>query len=240
MSFWDDPWESISDTVQHVSDVVTDVGDDIGLDWFDSDGLADSRRESESVVDDLTGKTQADAEEEAARLAKIAALKGEELQKYRFNQTEERLSPWMSNEKEALAAYRGELGLGPKVGTGSPYMDTPGYQSMMDESLRSSEQSAVSSGSSLYGGRRIKAAGEVGAGVQQSFYNNYMNMLGQAASPDTTTNVSSLGLGQAATMRAAGTRDAATQGQYLVNQADIKATGTQDTAGMLLKIFGGI
>ena len=50
----------------------------------------------------------------------------------------------------------------------------PGYQAVMDESLRAAEQSAVSSGSTAYGGRRLKAAGEVGAGVQQEYYNQHL------------------------------------------------------------------
>ena len=218
MSFWDDPWESISDTVEHVGSVISDVGSDLGID------------RPTDVWNDLTGKTQADAEKKARRTAAEAALKGEALQKHRYQQAEDRLSPWMESESEALAAYRGELGLGPDTGGSSAYMETPGYQAMMDESLQAADQSAVSYGSTAYGGRRLKEAGKVGAGVQQSFYNNYMSMLSEAANPSVSTNVSNLGLGHAAQMREAGSRDAAIQGGYRTSQA---AAGVAGTEGML-------
>ena len=72
----------------------------------------------------------------------------------------------------------------------------PGYQAAMDESLAAAEQSAVSSGSTAYGGRRLEAAGEVGAGVQQSYYTNYMNMLQNLANPTVATNLAGMGVGQ--------------------------------------------
>jgi hypothetical protein len=96
--------------------------------------------------------------------------------------------------------------------------EVPGYQSVMDESLRAAEQSAISSGSTAYGGRRLKAAGQVGAGVQesyydkhmlqqrfretqnQSYYNNYMNMLQNLSSPTVATNLSSMGMNQGIAM----------------------------------------
>lgn len=261
MSFWDDPWESAKGTVEDVTDVVKKVtsatdfgsndalGDAIGINPLDlaasssydpigiggqyqyggSEGYAE---ELGQQYDNLTGKTLKDAEDEAAERIRVAALKGEELEKHRFAQTEERLSPWMSSEKEALAAYRGEMGLGPKVGTGSPYMDSPAYQAMLDESLGAVEQTAASSGSTAYGGRRLKEAGKVGAGVQQSFYNNYMNMLSEASQPNATTNVSSLGLGQAATMGAAGRQQAQFESQQQIQQAQSQQQNTQGLVGL--------
>ena len=73
----------------------------------------------------------------------------------------------------------------------------PGYENLMGESLRAAEQSAATSGSTAYGGRRLKEAGKVGAGVQQSYYSNYMNMLQNLSSPTTATNLAGMGIGQA-------------------------------------------
>ena len=227
MSFWSDPGGSISGTVDHWSSAVSDFGSEYGLDT------------TTDVWKDLTGETQADAEKEARREAEAAALKGEALQKHRYQQAEDRLSPWMESESEALAAYRGELGLGPDTGGSSAYMETPGYQAMMDESLQAADQSAVSSGSTAYGGRRLKEAGKVGAGVQQSFYNNYMSLLSEAANPSVSTNVSNLGLGHAAQMREAGSRDAAIQGGYRTSQARAGVEGTEGMLSMATDLFGG-
>lgn len=228
MSFWDDPWKSASDTLSHAGDVVSDTLDDLGIGVFGSDAL-----------DDLSGKTQSDAEKKARRIAKAESLKGEALQKLRYQQAEDRLTPWMESESEALAAYRGELGLGPETGGSSAYMETPGYQAMMDESLQAAEQSAASSGSTAYGGRRLKEAGKVGAGVQQNYYQNYMNMLGEAANPSTSTNVSNLGLGHAAQMRQSGARDAAIQGGYITSQAAAGVAGTEGLVSMGTDILKG-
>ena len=222
-----DAEEAITGGLEHASSVISDVGSDLGID------------RPTDVWNDLTGKTQADAEKKARRISAAAALKGEALQKHRYQQAEDRLSPWMESESEALAAYRGELGLGPETGGSSAYMETPGYQAMMDESLQAAEQSAVSSGATAYGGRRLQEAGKVGAGVQQSYYQNYMNMLGEAANPSTSTNVSNLGLGHAAQMRAAGERDAATQGKYITSQAKAGVEGTEGLATMATDFLEG-
>lgn len=102
------------------------------------------------------------------------------------NETQyERLTGELEQTPDYLSRNRDYL-----TDPGDAYMQTPAYQAMMDESLRAAGQSATASGATTYGGRRLKAAGEVGAGVQQSFYNNYMgqrerayeNQIGREAS----------------------------------------------------------
>ena len=100
--------------------------------------------------------------------------------------------------------------------------DIPGYQQSMDEAVRAAEQSSISSGGTAYGGRRLRAAGDVGADVQrsyymdrmnrlqthdtnkqqmeQSYYNNYMNILQNMSQPQVAQNLASMGVGQGATI----------------------------------------
>ena len=120
----------------------------------------------------------------------------------RFGEAEERLSPWMDAEAVARESLAGELGLGPTEFTGEDYKNTPGYNNMLESSRRAVDQSAAS-----YGGtsdRRMEAAAAPSAAADASYYTNYMNMLSNMASPTTSTNVGSLGVGQAATLGAQG------------------------------------
>jgi len=101
----------------------------------------------------------------------------------------------------------------------------PGYQAAMDESLAAAEQSAVSSGSTAYGGRRLEAAGEVGAGVQQSYYTNYMNMLQNLANPTVATNLAGMGMGQAQSI---GAQNIAAQN--MASNYNLQGTAAQNAA----------
>jgi hypothetical protein len=114
----------------------------------------------------------------------------------------------------------------------------PGYQAAMDESLRAAEQSAISSGSSAYGGRRLEAAGEVGAGVQQSYYTNYMNMLQNIANPTVATNLAGMGVGQG---QAIGQQNIASQGMasnYNLQGTAARNAATADMMGGITNAFG--
>lgn len=115
----------------------------------------------------------------------------------------------------------------------------PGYQAVMDESLRAAEQSAVSSGSTAYGGRRLKAAGEVGAGVQQSYYNNYMNMLQNLASPTTATNLSSMGMNQGIAMGQQNIAATGMANQYMMEGAGARQAGFADLMGGISNVASG-
>ncbi len=101
------------------------------------------------------------------------------------------------------------------------YMESEGYQDAMSaydaieqEGIDAVNQGAANSGN-LYSGSRGEALRDVGgdvqlarAGTEMQFYNNYLNMLQGLATPQSTTNLSSLGLNQAATI---GTQNIAAQ-----------------------------
>ena len=125
----------------------------------------------------------------------------------------------------------------------SAYMNAPGYQASMDESLRAVEQSAVSSGSTAYGGRRLKEAGKVGAGVQQSYYNNFMNLLQNMAQPQVAQNLASMGMNQGMQIGqqniAAGNTasNMAIQGNNQANQ--YRMAGTEASNAAVGDVLGG-
>lgn len=110
--------------------------------------------------------------------------------------------------------------------------EIPGFQAVMDESLGAAEQSAINSGSTLYGGRRLKAAGEVGAGVQQSYYNNYMNLLQNMANPTAATNLAGMGVGQG---QAIGQQNIAATG--MANDYRMQGVAAQNAA--MSDVLGG-
>lgn len=137
-------------------------------------------------------------------------------------------------EYDELSREREEI----QARIGTPYMyepqreykarsmsEIPGFQAVMDESLGAAEQSAMSSGSTLYGGRRLEAAGKVGAGVQQSYYNNYMNLLQNMANPAVATNLAGMGVGQAQSI---GQQNIAATG--MANDYRMQGVGAQNAA----------
>ena len=128
----------------------------------------------------------------------------------------------------------------------SPYMDAteqeysprsmsqiPGYQAVMDESLRAATLSNQMAGGTAYGGRRLAEAGKVGAGVQQSYYNNYMNMLQNMSSPPAATNLAGMGMGQAQSI---GQQNIAATG--MAN--DYRMQGTAASNAAIGDVMGGI
>lgn len=126
-----------------------------------------------------------------------ASREAEALNRERWAEAQGYLDPYIGRSEDASQQFQAEMGLPSDAGlTPRDMSQIPGYQAVMDESLQAAEQSAVSSGSTAYGGRRLEAAGEVGAGVQQSYYNNYMNMLQNLSSPTVATNLSSMGMNQ--------------------------------------------
>jgi len=142
----------------------------------------------------------------------------------------------MVRERRAADQMDVEMGLAPGE-AGTAYMQTPGYQAVIDESLRAAEQSATSGGQTLYGGRRIQAAGDVGANIQSQYYTNYMNMLSGMANPQTATNVSSLGMGQGATIGGQNIGAAQSAGAARMQGAQATQQAGGDALGSLMALF---
>ena len=172
----------------------------------------------------------------AAGATRGASKSAEELNRERWAEAQGYLAPYAGRADIAAQQFQAEMGLAQYGDSGQGYMprdmsEIPGYQAVMDESLRAAEQSAVSSGSTAYGGRRIEAAGEVGAGVQQSYYNNYMNMLQNLASPTVATNLSSMGMGQGIQMGQQNVAATSAANQYMLQGTAASNAAIADMVG---------
>lgn len=154
----------------------------------------------------------------------------------RFGEAEERLSPWMDAEASAREAMAGELGLGPTEFSGEAYKDTPGYSNMLESSRRAVDQTAGG-----YGGttdRRAAEAAAPSAAADASYYTNYMNMLSNMASPTTSTNVGSLGVGQAATLGAQGGGVYGSMASHALNANIGQQNQLRDVVGAGMTAYG--
>lgn len=74
------------------------------------------------------------------------------------------------------------------------YMKAPGYQGAIEAGTQAVNQGAANSGA-LYSGARGEALKDVGQSVQQSYYNNYINMLSSMANPSSATNLANINIG---------------------------------------------
>jgi len=148
-----------------------------------------------------SAKKASSAAKGAARATLETAEQSEALNRERWAEAQGYLDPYIGRAEDAAQQFQAEMGLpSGEEFTPRDISQIPGYQAVMDESLSAAEQSAVSSGSTAYGGRRLEAAGQVGANVQQSYYTNYMNMLQNLSAPTVATNLSSMGMNQGIAM----------------------------------------
>jgi len=127
---------------------------------------------------------------------------------------------------------------------GATYADSPAYlQSMSaydkieEERIAAVNQGAAGAGS-LYSGARGKALAEVGgstqlarAGAENQFYNNYINMLQGLANPASTTNLSSLGVNQAATIGSQNIAAQTAASNYALQGTAAQSAATADIIG---------
>ena len=119
-----------------------------------------------------------------------------------FTGIEERYSPYLQSERRALGQLNTEFGLGP----GDPstaYRSSPAYSAALDasrvaeeEAIDTINQDAANSGT-LYSGTRgealvdrAKRGSYERAGIEQSYYQNYLNMLRDLSQPTATAALS--------------------------------------------------
>ncbi len=183
---------------------------------------------------------------EASQATLQAAREAEALNRERYAEAQGYLDPYIGRSEDAAQQFQSEMGLSSDEGfTPRDMSDIPGYQAVMDESLRAVEQSAVSSGSTAYGGRRLEAAGEVGANVQQSYYTNYMNMLQNLSSPTVATNLSSMAMNQGVSVGQQNIAATNQSNQYMLEgraavnaqQSDIRAASNAQQSDLMGGIF---
>jgi hypothetical protein len=165
-----------------------------------------------------------------------AAREAEALNRERYGEAGERLTPYMESEARARNQYEIEMGLAPGE-AGTAYMNTPGYETAMSEAMRGANTGAQAMGSP-YGGRAMEARARAGTGVQQQYYNNYMNALSGMAQPQVTQNYSSLGMGQGATIGAQNIGAAGQAGQFRQAGAQSTQQAQGDVLGGVIKMMG--
>lgn len=119
---------------------------------------------------------------------------------------------------------------------GSAYMRTPVYQGAIKAGTEAVNTGAADAGA-LYSGSRGIALRDVGQNVNQSMYANYMNLLQNAANPATATNLSSLGVGQAANIGQQNIASQQMQNAYTMQGAADRSALYSDVAGGLTSAF---
>jgi hypothetical protein len=165
-----------------------------------------------------------------------ASREAEALNIERFGEAKELLDPYIGEARTARDQYMIEMGLAPGEAN-TAYMETGGYQSLLDERQRGAQGAAAETGS-LYSGRRIEAAADIGGATQNQFYQNYMNMLHNLGSPGVATNLASLGVGQAATIgqQNLGAQQVASEGQ--ISAAQTQQAAASDIMGAGATMYG--
>lgn len=115
-------------------------------------------------------------------------------------------------------------------------MQTPGYQTQLDQGLKSIDRAAPLVGG-MYSGRRMKALNDYGQQTFGGYYNDWMNRVGGVAGQAAQ---SANAIGQA------GQQNANNVGQLLMTGANAKAQGSLNSAnawsgaiGTGLGMFGG-
>jgi hypothetical protein len=165
-----------------------------------------------------------------------------------FSQAQGYLNPYLESSGRALGQLDVEMGLAPGQ-AGTAYMQSPAYQAMQDERQAGVSQAAAGAGN-LYSGRRLESAGDVSETTQQSFYNNYMNMLSGMASPNTASNLANMGMSSAGSQANMGYGSQATasdimmqgagaQGGYNVAGASAQQAGIADLLGGGANVLSG-
>jgi hypothetical protein len=215
--------------------------------WLDSAGdalrapfefAADPIGTAGEVIGEITGAADVQEAAEAQAAATLQSQReARELNIERFGEARELLSPYIEGAGTAREQMMVELGLAPGE-AGTAYMETPGYESLLGERQRGAEQAAAGSGS-LYSGRRIQSAADVGGATQSQFYTNYMNLLQNMASPTTATNLASMGVNQGTVMgqQQIGAQQVASG--YMMGGAQAQQAAIGDIIGGGAAVMGG-
>jgi len=119
---------------------------------------------------------------------------------------------------------------------GTAYMRTPVYQGAIQAGTDAVNAGAAEAGS-LYSGARGIALKDVGQNVNQSMYNNYLNLLQNTASPATATNFSNMGIGQAGNIGQQNIAATQMRNAYNMQGAEDQGAYYADVAGGLSNAF---
>lgn len=195
----------------------------------------------ESLVN-VSGRLQNELDELLARNPRDQSRLSPESQQ-EIAELESRIASYedrVSQAQQVIDSRQGDQQ--PEVAS-TAYLDLPSYKGAVTEGVSAVNQGAATSGS-LYSGARGEALKDVGQSVQQTYYNNYMNILQGMANPASTTNLSNMGIGSAASM---GNVNAATASQ--INASNLAGVGqsnaynlqgTQAQNAAIADIAGGV
>jgi len=232
--------------------------------WNDTNKSAIARQEAgqaaqRDIMAAAQGVTRA-AEGTDARLTQASA-RGDELlstagqqgQQYltdAFGNISERYSPFVGSEQRARNQLDAEMGLGGGE-VNRDYRNTSAYMAAQDasrvaqeESIAAIDQAAGNSGT-LYSGTRGAALSDRAgrgsyerAGIEQSYYQNYMNMLQSMANPAATGAVSGFESNIAGQKAGIGTTTAANRTQLGMTTAGQISDAYMGAAGTVLNAQG--
>jgi len=162
------------------------------------------------------------AEENRAASA-AGQAKNQEFSEQRFAEAKGYMNPYIEDARTARNQLMVEMGLAPGEAN-TAYMESPGYLAAMEGA-----EQRMASGGMAYSGARAGATQRTSA----QFYNNYMGMLQNIGNPDAATNLSSLGMDQAATL---GSQNQA----YINSQNQARLQGTEAQNAALADMMSGI
>jgi hypothetical protein len=143
-----------------------------------------------NIVNDLTGKTAADAASQAALLQQDATNRATAENARQFDIGQANLAPWLQAGKGALTAQQNLMGLGSESSpayTLSQLQLDPGYQFRMDQGKKAFESSALARRGGFGSGAALQAAINYNQGAASQEYGNRLNQLAGLSNTGQTT-----------------------------------------------------
>jgi hypothetical protein len=105
--------------------------------------------------------------------------------------------------------------------------------------IREGVDQANANSGGLYSGRRAEEAGKASARVQTSFYDNYMTILQNMASPDTATNLAGFGMNQGVSIGRQNILSQDNASRYDISGAQTNQAYLADLAGGAANLYNG-
>lgn len=130
----------------------------------------------------------------------------------------------VANGPQATSAGGGQLDIASQV------MNTPGYQTQLDQGIKSIDRAAPLTGG-MYSGRRMKALNDYGQQTFGSYYNDWMNRVGGVAgqAQQIGSNIGQQGM-----------QNAQNVGNLMMTGANARAQGSLNSASAWTGALGGI
>lgn len=175
---------------------------------------------------DYTGVTAA---EESAAATQQAQQQSQAMQEQRYQQAMELAQPYLQGSQQAYQQFINEL-------TGqSTAQSNPLYQNilggMMESGIDAVNRGAAGSGM-LMSGSRLEGLRDVGQQAQSNAYQQYLNTLMQAGSPQTALTLGTAGMGMGQNIAQQLMQSQAQQNQAAMMGAQGQRAGINDLIGL--------